>query len=348
MPTEARISIKDIARAAGVSHSTVSRSLSDSPLVNPETKARIRRLSAEMGYTPNAAARSLVMGRTRTVGVVVTTIADPFIAEVTQGIESAAYEHGYTVILASSNSDPVREIAAVEMLRSKRVDGVIVTSSRVGALYQEHLERIGVPVVLINNHSEQSGRYTFSITVDNQHGGYLATQHLIELGHRRIAYITAQVNHSSDMGRLAGYQQALSEAGIQFDPAMVVAGNGRVEGGERCWSQLAALTNPPTAVFCYNDMTAIGLLRDVRQVGLTVPQDLSIVGFDDIPFASYVCPALTTVAQPKFEMGQQATEMVLALMKTQASNDVQTADITIKGQLIVRESSGVPALGRSI
>ena len=348
MSTEAKISIKDIARAAGVSHSTVSRSLSDSPLVNSETKARIRQLSIEMGYTPNAAARSLVMGRTRTVGVVVTTIADPFIAEVTQGIESTAYEHGYSVILASSNSDPSREIAAVEMLRSKRVDGVIVTSSRVGALYQDHLERIGVPVVLINNHSEQSGRYTFSITVDNEHGGHLATRHLVELGHRRIAYIAAQVNHSSNMGRLAGYRQALSEAGIPFDPAMVLAGNGRVEGGERCWSQLAALTNPPTAVFCYNDMTAIGLLRDVRQVGLMVPQDVSIVGFDDIPFASYVYPALTTIAQPKFEMGQQATEMVLALMKAQASNDVQAADITIKGELIVRESSGVPALGQSI
>ena len=348
MSTEAKISIKDIARAAGVSHSTVSRSLSDSPLVNSETKARIRQLSIEMGYTPNAAARSLVMGRTRTVGVVVTTIADPFIAEVTQGIESTAYEHGYSVILASSNSDPSREIAAVEMLRSKRVDGVIVTSSRVGALYQHHLERIGVPVVLINNHSEQSGRYTFSITVDNEHGGHLATRHLVELGHRRIAYIAAQVNHSSNMGRLAGYRQALSEAGIPFDPAMVLAGNGRVEGGERCWSQLAALTNPPTAVFCYNDMTAIGLLRDVRQVGLMVPQDVSIVGFDDIPFASYVYPALTTIAQPKFEMGQQATEMVLALMKVQASNDVQAADITIKGELIVRESSGVPALGQSI
>jgi len=127
-----------------------------------------------------------------------------------------------------------------------------------------------------------------------------------------------------------------------------VAGNGRVDGGEQCWSQLAALTNPLTAVFCYNDMTAIGLLRDVRQAGLTVPQDVSIVGFDDIPVASYVCPALTTIAQPKFEMGQQATEMVLALIKAQASNDVQAADISIKGQLIVRESSGVPALGRSI
>ena len=346
MPNEARISIKDIARAAGVSHSTVSRSLSDSPLVNPETKARIQRLSSEMGYTPNAAARSLVMGLTRTVGVVVTTIADPFIAEVTQGIESTAYEHGYTVILASSNSDPAREIAAVEMLRSKRVDGVIVTSSRVGALYHDHLERIGVPVVLINNHSEQSGRYTFSISVDNQHGGYLATQHLIELGHRRIAFVTAQVNHSSNMGRLAGYQLALSEAGLASDPSLVVAGNGRVDGGVQSWSSLKTLPEPPTAVFCYNDMTAIGLLHAAQQAGLSVPQDLSVVGFDDILFALYVSPALTTIAQPQFEMGQQAMQMALDLMK--APSGAQISDINIKGKLIVRESSGVPAFSRSI
>jgi DNA-binding LacI/PurR family transcriptional regulator len=348
MTGKTRVSIKDIAKAAGVSHSTVSRSLSDSSLVNPETRERIQRLAREMGYTPDAAARSLVMGRSRTVGVVVTTIADPFIAEVTQGIESTAFDHGYTVILASSNSDPSREIASVEMLRSKRVDGVIVTSSRVGALYQEHLERIGVPVVLINNHSEQSGRYTFSITVDNQHGGYLAAQHLIRLGHRRIAYITAQVNHSSNVGRLAGYQQALSEAGIQFDPALVVVGNGRVDGAEQVWPSLAALTDPPTAVFCYNDMTAIGLLRVVRQAGITVPQGLSIVGFDDIPFASYVSPSLTTIAQPKFEMGQWATQMALSLMKAPVPTDAEVADITIKGRLIVRESSGVSSLQRSI
>ena len=347
MPDKARVSIKDIAKAAGVSHSTVSRSLGNSTLVNSETKERVQRFAREMGYTPNAAARSLVMGRTRTVGVVVTTIADPFIAEVTQGIESTAYEHGYTVILASSNSDPSREIAAVEMLRSKRVDGVIVTSSRVGALYQEHLERIGVPVVLINNHSEQTGRYTFSITVDNQHGGHLATLHLIGLGHRRIAYITAQVNHSSNMGRLAGYRQAVSEAGIQFDPALVVTGNGRVDGGEQSWPALTALADPPTAVFCYNDMTAIGLLRAAKSSGVIVPQDLSIVGFDNIPFASYVSPPLTTIAQPQFEMGQRAMKMALVLM-TQAPSDVQTLDINIKGQLIVRESSGAVTLRRSI
>jgi DNA-binding LacI/PurR family transcriptional regulator len=337
--SKTRVSIKDIAKAAGVSHSTVSRSLSDSPLVTPDTKARIQRLAREMGYIPDAWARSLVMGETRAVGVVVTTIADPFIAEVVQGIESTAYEHDYTVILASSNSDPSREISAVEMLRSKRVDGVIVTASRVGALYQTHLERVGVPVVLINNHSEQSGHYLYSVTVDNQHGGYLATRHLVELGHRRIAYVTGPLNHSSDTGRLAGYHQALNEAGISFDSALVAPGNGRVESGEQALSELLKAAGPFTAVFCYNDMTAIGLLRAARRFNLAVPQDLSVVGFDDISFASYVCPALTTIAQPQFEMGQQAMQMTLELIKHPSPTDGQAADISIKGQLIVRESS---------
>ncbi len=336
MTKSTRISIIDIAQAAGVSHSTVSRALSDSPLVKAATKTRIQQLAREMGYSPDAWARSLVMGRTQTIGVVVTTIADPFIADVIQGIESTAYEHGYTIILATSNSDPAREMAAVDMLKSKRVDGVIVTSSRVGSLYQGYLERIGVPVVILNNHSEQSGRYTFSVTVDNEHGGHLATQHLIQLGHRRIAHITGPAGHSSSEGRLAGYRQALMEAGITFDPALVAPGAGRTEAGEHGLAMFVALAQPPSAVFCYNDVTAIGVLHAAQKSGLVIPRDLAVVGFDDISFASFVHPPLTTVAQPKFEMGQQAMQMALALMAAQAP----VSDIIVKGQLIVRESSG--------
>jgi DNA-binding LacI/PurR family transcriptional regulator len=342
MPNEPRVSIKDIAKAAGVSHSTVSRALANSPVVNAETKARIRRIAQEMGYSPDAWARSLVMGETCTVGVVVTTIADPFIAEVVQGIESTAYAHNYAVILASSNSDPEREMSAVEMLHSKRVDGVIVTSSRVGAFYQDHLERIGVPVVLLNNHSEQSGRYTFSVTVDNQHGGHLATQHLIELGHRRIAYVTGPAGTSSSEGRLAGYQQALAEAGISFDPVLVVQGTGRAGGGELALPMLMSLPQPPTAVFCYNDVTAIGLMRKAKESNVLVPSDLTVVGFDDIPFASCGYQSLTTIAQPKFEMGQQAMQMLLALMAAPSPAEAQVTNIIVQGQLIVRESSGPP------
>ena len=335
-----RVSIKDIAKAAGVSHSTVSRALSDSPLVSDETKARIRRLAEEMGYSPNSLARSLVTRQTHTVGVVVTTIADPFIAEVVHGIEATAQDHGYTVILCNSGAVPEREIAAVETLRSKRVDGVIVTSSRIGALYLDHLERIGVPIVLINNHNEDSGRYTFTVTVDNRHGGYLATEHLIQLGHRRIAYVTAPADHSSDADRMYGYRQALVAGGIEPDPTLIVPGNGRADGGERALEALRALDAPPTAVFCYNDMTAIGLIAAARRAGLSVPQDMAVVGFDDIPFATYCYPSLTTIAQPKIEMGQLAMRMALALMAADEEDTEEgLSNIVVRGELIVRAST---------
>jgi len=334
-----RVSIKDIAQAAGVSHSTVSRALSDSPLVKAETKFRIQQLAREMGYIPDAIARSLVTQQTRTVGVVVTTITDPFVAEVVQGVEDAAQANDYSVILASSASEPERELAAVEMLRAKRVDSVIVTSSRVGALYLEHLERIGVPVVLVNNHNRQSGRYTFSVSVDNQHGGRLATEHLIERGHRRIGYVSGPANHSDDAERMAGYRQALDEAGIPFDPALVVPGDGRLDGGERALHKLREMSEPPSAVFCYNDMTAIGLLSAARRAGLSLPDGLAVVGFDDIPLAAHVCPPLTTIAQPQRDMGRRAMDMALVLMAADDSTP-PFSDIVINGKLIVRKSSG--------
>ena len=333
-----RTSIKDIARAAGVSHSTVSRALAGSPLVNDETMARIRELAREMGYSPDAGARSLVVGRTRTVGVVVTSIADPFMAEVVQGIESTAYAHDYSLILASSGSNPEREIASVEMLRSKRVDSVVVASSCVGALYRDHLQRIGAPVVLLNNHSAQAGPYTFSVTVDNRHGGWLATCHLIQLGRRRIAHVTGPAEHSPSIERIEGYRQALEEAGIPADPELIVRGTGRAEGGEEALKQLLAASRRPDAVFCYNDMTAIGVLRAARSAGLDVPGDLAVVGFDDIPFSSYVCPPLTTIVQPKFEMGRQAMQMALALMAREDGSE-SVRDVILKGHLVVRGSS---------
>jgi DNA-binding LacI/PurR family transcriptional regulator len=334
-----RVSIKDIAKAAGVSHSTVSRALSDSPLVSDETKARIQRLAKEMGYSPDSLARSLVTRQTHTVGVVVTTIVDPFIAQVVQGIEATAQDHGYTVILCSSGAVPEREISAVEMLRSKRVDGVIVTSSRIGALYLDHLERIGVPIVLINNHNEDSGRYTFTVTVDNRHGGHLATKHLVNLGHRRIAYVTAPADHSSDLDRRAGYQQALNEAGLEPDPALIIPGNGRADGGERALESLRALDALPDAVFCYNDMTAVGLMTAAYRVGLSVPRDLAVVGFDDIPFATHCHPPLTTIAQPKIEMGQLAMKMALSLMAIGEEDEEELSNIVVQGKLIMRAST---------
>ncbi|NIV34604.1 MAG: substrate-binding domain-containing protein, partial [Anaerolineae bacterium] len=304
------------------------------------TKERIQLLAREMGYSPDAQARSLVEGRTRTIGVVVTTMTDPFIGGIVQAIETTAQDHGYSVILASSNDSSEREIAAAETLQSKRVDGVIVTSSRVGVLHQGRLERLGVPVVLINSLVQHRGRYTFSIGVDNRHGGILATEHLLQLGHRRIAYVAAPDDRSDSMERLTGYHEALARAGIDPDPALLVRGTGRAGGGERALPMLQALPDPPTAVFCYNDMTAIGLIHAAHAAGLSLPQDLAVVGFDDIVFAPYVHPPLTTVAQPVAELGKGAMEMVLSLLPDGNSDPDASTDRTLTGWLVARASSG--------
>jgi len=274
-------------------------------------------------------------------------MTDPFIGSIVQAIESAAYDQGYAVILASSNDIPEREIAAAKMLQSRRVDGVIVASSRVGALYQESLDQLRVPVVLINSLVQQGGRQTFSMNVDNTHGGYLATNHLIQKGHRRIAYVAAPADRSDSMERMAGYRDALTEVGIDSDPSLVVPGTGRAGGGQRALPMLLSLDDTPSAVFCYNDMTAIGLMRAARKTRLSVPEDLSIVGFDDIPFASYTHPALTTVAQPIRKMGQQALQMALDLLGNTNPENRDSANIVVKGKLVVRESSGA-AQHRSI
>jgi len=334
----AKVSIKDIAKVAGVSHSTVSRALRHSLHVRPDTTARIRALADEMGYSPDAAARSLAVGRTQTVGIVATTITDPFIAEVVRGIESTAYAGGYSVILASSDAEPERELASVEMLRSKRVDAVIVTSSRIGSCYRDHLEKIGVPVVLLNSHREGQGQYTYSVRVDDRQGGQLAAEHLIRLGHQRIAYISGGESNSTSNQRHDGYRAALERAGITFDPGLVVPGTGRLTAGEQALPVLLALPSPPSAVFCYNDLTAIGLMRAAREAGLRVPEDLSIAGFDDIPMALYVFPPLTTIAQPKFELGQRAMLMAFALLAPGTTTE-QVKDVLLEVKLVIRCST---------
>ena len=326
------VSIKDIAKAAGVSHSTVSRALSDSPLVKEETKRRIQRLAREMGYSPSAIARSLATKRTYTIGLVVTTIADPFVADIVRGVEEVALDKGYSVLLSNSNADPQREMAVVKTFHERRVDGVIVTASRVGDLYLPLLEEIGAPIVLINN--LRDGKYVYSVATDNVHGAELATRYLIELGHRRIGYIACPNKERSNRDRLEGYRRALREANIAFQPALVARGDGKVEGGREGMRQLLFLSPPPTAVFCYNDLTAIGAMMAVKGAGLRVPDDVSLVGFDDIAMASYVDPPLTTVRQRKYEMGRLAMEMLLNIL----SGEEATKSIVLQGELIVRKS----------
>ncbi|HUW10179.1 MAG TPA: LacI family DNA-binding transcriptional regulator [Anaerolineae bacterium] len=337
-----RVTSYDVATAAGVSQTTVSFVLNEvaEARISDETRLRVLAAAEELGYVPDAAAQTLGSGRTQIVGVVVTTLADPFIGALVQAIESAAHDQGYVIILASSNNTPQREIAAARMLQSRRVDGVIVASSRVDAVYQGQLQQLSVPLVLINSLVQHSVPYTFSIGVDNRHGGRLATNHLIQKGHRRIAYMASPADRVDDIDRMDGYRDALREAGVGFDPSLIVRGTGCAVGGQQALSVLLSLADPPSGVFCYNDMTAIGVIAAARGAGLSLPRDLAIVGFDDIVFARLAHPPLTTIAQPLAELGQSAVEMVQRLLSEDPDVDMSISHTAIPGRLIVRSSSG--------
>jgi DNA-binding LacI/PurR family transcriptional regulator len=326
-------SIKDIARVARVSHSTVSRALQNSPLVNARTAEIIRQIAHESGYRASAVARGLVTKRTLTIGLVVTTIADPFASEVACGIEQAANDLGYSVFLSDSNADPNREQQVVQSFAERRVDGIIVTSSRVGALYLPLLSEMGVPIVLVNN--QHPGAFVHSVMIGNVAGSREAANHLIGLGHRRIAYIGDQFGYQSDTERLEGYRQALEDAGLPLVPELVVRGDGKPEEAMRAMEALLALPDPPTAVCCYNDMSALGAMRSIHLRGLRVPEDISVVGFDDLFLASYTQPRLTTVRQPMRRMGLLAMESLFKLM----SGEDSAIRITLDAELIVREST---------
>jgi DNA-binding LacI/PurR family transcriptional regulator len=326
------ISIKDVAAAAGVSHSTVSRALNNSPRVSQETSERIRRIAEEAGYSGSAIARSLATRRTKTIGVVVTTIADPFAAGIVIGIEEIAGNNGYSVFLANSNADPDRELRVVRSFEERRVDAIIVLASRVGALYLTLLSRLRVPIVMINN--QHPSEFVHSVCIENTHGARTATAYLLSLGHRRIGYIGDRNGRQSDTERFAGYRDALDSADLPFQPDLVQYGDSTPDGGVQAMSILLRMPEPPSAVFCYDDMTALGAIRAARSAGCRIPEDISIVGFDDLPIVRFTDPPLTTIRQPMAKMGCLAMEAVLDLL----GGSGLSHDIKVKGELIERSS----------
>ncbi len=330
------VSIKDIARLAGVSHSTVSRALRNSPLIPTQTTKRIQEIAAREGYSPSAIARSLVSNKTHAIGVVVTSIADPFNGEVVAGIEELANEHGYTVILANSQGDPEHEIAVVRSFQARRVDGILVASSRVGALHSTLLAELKIPIVLLNN--QHPSEFVHSVSFDNEAGAYQAAKHLVELGHKRIAYLGDEFGLHSDAERYRGYSSLMTDAGLSLDDQLVAHGDGKPEGAQVAAQRLLGISDAPTAILCYNDMSALGVMSEATKRGIRIPDDLSITGFDDIFFAPYLWPPLTTVRQPMKELGRSALALMLALLRKEGAEK----SILIGGQLVLRGSTAEP------
>ena len=329
-------SIQDIARAAGVSHTTVSRALRESPLISMGTRERIRRLAQDMGYTPNAIAQSLQTRRTSTIGLVVTSIDDPFLSDVVKGVEEVARVGGFSVILSATHNDPDQEMAIVETFHRRRVDGILVASSRITSKYRKRLGNIRVPTVLINSQAESQDELLHWVAVDDRVGAQLAVEHLLQLGHRSIGYLGVNCRPRSNQLRFQGYQNALLAAGMSYHNGWVVIAPGTEASDEEDvaagQSLLPRLFDAGiTAVFCYNDMVAIGALIACQEQSIAVPQALSVVGFDDIRMASYVSPPLTTIHQPKVELGHLAAEVMLDLLHNRpAKNHVLQPTLVIR------------------
>jgi len=314
-----RISIEDIARRAGVSHSTVSRALRDNPLISPQVREEIKRIAQEMNYVPNAIAQSLQNQRTNTIGVVVTSIADPFFADVVEGIEQVAKSAGLSVMLSASHRDFEQEIAAIDNFHRRRVDGILVADSRISKQHTKQLRQIAVPTVLINSQTQEQSEMFHSVEIDDRLGARLAVEHLVSLGHSCIGYLGVGDRSRSNQQRLEGYRMALTEAGLPPITDWVAisdedyARRSDVATGQKMLSKL--VTAGVTGIFCYNDMVAVGALLACHELGISVPRDLSLVGFDGIALSCYVTPPLTTVSQPMLEIGCSAMQMLLDLLE---------------------------------
>ncbi len=339
------VTIKDIAKRVGVSHTTVSRALHGNPLISPETTERIRRMAAEMGYRPSAAARSLKTHHSQALGVIVSNIDDPYFSEVLQGIESTAQESGHSLFIAASQRDPEREDAIVRTMVEHRVEGVIICSTSFGAERGRKFVDDGVPIVAVNNQAAEDYRY--SISHDDIHGSRQLARHLISLGHTRIGYLGNDLSGRTNLDRLTGYQQELRAARLDLLAGCVEnVAYGQPHAIEAAADQFLRSGTAPTAIVCYNDMMAIELLQVLHLRGVRVPQDMSITGFDNIVFSAYTSPPLTTFDQPKRFIGEEAGRLLLSLLddarqdEADASNNVRV----LRGKLLVRDSTDVPRM----
>jgi DNA-binding LacI/PurR family transcriptional regulator len=316
--------IRDVADRAGVSTATVSRVLSGALEARPATQQRVLDAVRELGYRPSGIARSLKLQTTGTFGLIVTDILNPFFPELVRAIEDAARERGYAVLLGNGDEDPDREATYLEVLAERRVDGLIVASGGLSERHGRWLRNAPIPVVLVNCELADGSRP--AVLTDNRGAARLAAEHVIGLGHRRIGHITGRPTNAATSERIAGIRDAIGAVGVDEPTLALAEGDGHVAGGESAMSDLLARPVPPTAVLCYNDLTAIGAIQAVRGRGLHVPADVSITGFDDIDLAAWVDPPLTTVSQAIAEIGRAS---VHALVETLApAADTATDAVT--------------------
>lgn len=329
------VTLAEIAKAAGVSVSTVSRALSNGSYpLKEETRRRILKLAEEMEYKPNLVARSLQSNRSHQVGVIVDRMQSPFAAATVQGIQDVLRQAGYSIFIIYSNRDQDLIVEAIKSFYSRQVDGILILNSWLHNYNDPILNLQDRPFVFINRRF--SDCIQNCVAPGDRYGAQLATQHLVNLGHRRIGFINGQGDWIEAQNRQAGYRLVLEQNGLPVDAALMRPGDWGVDSGYQAAQEMLALAVRPTAIFAANDMMALGAIYAIQDAGLRVPQDIALVGYDDRDFAAWIRPALTTIRMPSYEMGQAAAHQML---KQFAGEELEDAT-QIPGKLIVRQSCG--------
>lgn len=331
--SEGAVTIREVAERAGVAVSTVSRVLSGG-YCSEATRDRVLQATRELNYRPNQVARSLVRKESRTIGLIIPDITNPFFPALTRGVEDRARAAGYAVLLANTDGDLALEETAIRALLGQQIDGLVVTAVGKDAskLIEEAQERL--PVVVMDR--TVASLQTHSVVVENVTGARRAVEHLLSLGHRRIAYIGGVPGVVTEVDRMTGYTTALESAGLPVVPELLRHGHFNYEGGYAAMRDL--LSERFTAVFAANDLMALGAMKAIHEAGLRIPEEISVVGFDDIPFAQMAFPPLTTVRQPAYELGAMAAEMLVKIRQGQVPTCIQS--MIFQPELVQRESTG--------
>lgn len=328
------ITIKDIARESGVNISTVSRALNDAYGVHRETRGNVLAVAARLNYYPNRAARGLKTRRSHTLGLIVSDIRNPFFSEITRGAEDAARVGGYDLVLCNSDLDPRKQMEYVASLMEKCVDGILMNSvADLTRKQRDQLASSGVPIVLLNRSAASKSFST--VCADNEGGGAMAAQYLLQLGHENIAHLTGPRRHGNLTDRAQGFLRVLKTARAK-PKITILHGENSFSGGHALTQKLLLQQPDVSAIFAANDLMAFGAIRAMLELGRRVPEDVSLIGFDNLELASVVHPPLTTIHQPKYEMGRAASEMLLRLAHKQGKAVSQ--HLLLGVELIERES----------
>ncbi len=330
--------ILDVAKLAGVSTATVSRVINSPETVRGGTRKKVTRAMKICNYKYNALARGFVTKQSDTIGLIIPTINNPVFAESTSGVQDYADQQKIQVILGNTYYRNEQEESLVQTLREKQVDGLIITSTNPKGAIIKTLTDENFPFVLLYSTVKKGA--VSAVGIDNYQGGYRATDHLVKLGHERIGMVAGSFSISDrSFHRWHGYRQCIKDHGIAYDKDLLAQTDYSLTGGRDSVKKMLSYKKPPTAVFCSNDFLALGAMKGARELGLNLPQDLSIVGFDDIPIASYVIPELTTIRQPAYEMGKLGAKLLLQCIREQT----KPVQLMLESSLIIRGSTtGVP------